>query len=84
VSANDEIERAFALSNAAVAHNHYAKPKDVEEDAVHETAHRQSVVEKRGQLGDGERCRHGGAQHGHVPSMRRVQQVRRGCSGRGN
>ena len=52
VSANDQVERAFALADAALADDQDAEPEDVHQHRVHHRALGQRVFEDGRQLGD--------------------------------
>src|SRR5204862_7188695 len=49
---NDQVERAFALADRALARDQHAKPQNVHEDRVEHRAFRKRVFENRRQLGD--------------------------------
>ena len=52
MSADDEVERALALADAALPHHEHAKAEDVEQHAVDHFADGEAILEQRGQLAD--------------------------------
>ena len=66
VAAHDEVERALALADAALADDQHAQPEDVHQHAVNHLAHGERVVEHAGELGDRQRRGDGGAQQRHL------------------
>ena len=57
MTADHEVERAFALADTALADDQHAETENVNEDAVNDFAVRETILEQRGQLAD---CRCGG------------------------
>ena len=68
--ADDEIERAFALADAALADQQHAEAEDVHEHGVHHRALGERVLEHRRQLRDRHRRRHGGFQQRQAGTFR--------------
>jgi hypothetical protein len=58
MAANDEVQRAFALADAALSHYEHAEPENVEQHAVNQLAHHEAVFEDRRELRDGGGCGH--------------------------
>src|SRR5438105_4095173 len=52
MAADDEIQGALALADAALPHDEYAQPENVEQDGVNDLTDRQRVLEDRGELGN--------------------------------
>jgi hypothetical protein len=77
VAAYDQIERALALADAAVAGNQHAEAQNVDEHAVHDLADGQRVLQQRTDLGDGDRCGDGGTDQRHMVALAGGQQFRR-------
>ena len=55
VAADDQVERALALADAALADQQHAEPEHVEQHAVHDRPLGERVLENRRELGDGSR-----------------------------
>ena len=51
MAADDEVERALALADAALADDQHAEPEDVHQDAVNDAARGQIGVEDRATAG---------------------------------
>ena len=52
MAAHDEVERAFALADAALPHHQHAEAEDVEEHAVDDLADGEAILEQRRELAD--------------------------------
>ena len=65
MAADDQIERALALADAAVSDDQDAQPENVHQHAVHHLANGERIVEERGDLGDRNRRCNSRAQHWH-------------------
>ena len=70
MAAHDQIERAFALPDAALADDEHAKAKDVEQHAVQQLADDEAVFEDGGDLRHGDRRRHQRPQHRQAAPFR--------------
>ena len=62
----DQVERALALADAALADQQHAQAEHVHQHAVDDLARGQVVLEDRGQLADRHRRRDAGAQQRHA------------------
>src|SRR5688572_27205803 len=69
MAAHDQVERAFTLTDAALADNQHAEAEDVDEDAVNDLAMREPILEHGGQLPDCRRRRHRRAQDWHIGAL---------------
>ena len=78
MAAPDQVERALALADAALADQQHAEAEDVEQHAVDDLADGQAVLEQGRELADGGRRRHRRADH------RQVRRVGRGDDVVGN
>ena len=76
MAAHDQIERALALADAAVADDQHAQAEDVHQHAVDDLAHGERIVEERADLGDRQRRGDGGAQQRHAGTARRPPAAR--------
>jgi hypothetical protein len=69
MAADDQVERAFALADAALADDQHAEAEDVDQHAVNDFAVREAILEHRGQLADRRRGRHRRPQNWHVGAL---------------
>jgi hypothetical protein len=77
VSADDEIEGALALADAALTDDQDAESENVHQHAMDHLANGQAVVEDGGDLRDRERRRHLRPEQRHVIPLGREQQLGR-------
>ena len=71
VAAGHQVERALALADAALPDQQHAQAEHVHEHAVHHLARGQVVLEDGGELADGHRRGHAGAQQRHARGVGR-------------
>ena len=84
MAAHDQIERALALPDAALADDQHAEPEDVHQHAVHDLAHGQRIVEQRRRscaMAIGVAT---ASQQRHADALRRRQQIRAGLPAAGD
>ena len=77
MAADDQIERALALADAALAGDQDAEPEDVHQHGVDDRALGERVFEDRAELGDGGRRRHGGLEQRQPRALGFGDQLRR-------
>ena len=65
-----EVQRAFALSDPALADDEDAEAENVEQHAMQQLAHDEAVLENGGDLRNGDRRRHQRAEHRKVAALR--------------
>ena len=53
MSADHQVEGAFALADSALPHDEHAQAQDVQEDAMHHLADGEAIFQQRRQLADG-------------------------------
>ena len=73
VAADDQIQRALALADAAVTNDQDTQAEDVEQDAVDDLARREAILENGGELADGGGGRHRRAQNGDLGALALLQ-----------
>ena len=69
MAADDQIQRAFALPDAALADDEDAEAENVEQHAMQQLANDEAVLENGGDFRDGDRRRHQRAQHRKVAAL---------------
>ena len=69
MAADDQIQRAFAFSDAALADDEDAEAENVEQHAMQQLASDEAVLEDGGDFRDGDRRRHQRAQHRKVAAL---------------
>jgi hypothetical protein len=84
VPADDEIERAFALADAALADEQHAQAEDVHQHGMHHRALGERILEHRRQLRDRHRRRHGRFQQRQARAFRFDDQLYRRLESAGN
>jgi hypothetical protein len=79
MAADNEIQRAFALADAALARNQHAQPEDVHQHGVQNGSLGERILENRAQLRDRGRRRRGGFQQRHARPLRLDHELHRRC-----
>ncbi len=69
MAADDQIECALALADAALADDQHAEPEDVHQNSVNHHAFGQRILEQRRQLGNGGRRCHCRFEHRQVGAL---------------
>src|SRR5471030_235127 len=76
VAADDQIERALALADAALAGNQHAEPQDVHQYRVNHRPFGERVLENRRKFGDGRRRGDRGLEERQPRALRLDEQLR--------
>ncbi len=84
MAADDEVERALALADAALPHHQDAEAEDVEEHAMDHAPHRQVGLEAHSHPRDRDRRRQRRLEHGDAGPVRLVDQLGRRREGIGD
>ena len=84
MAAHDQVQRAFALADAALADDQHAQPEHVHQHGMDHRAFGERVFQNRRELRDGHRRRHGRLQQRQPGALRLQDEFNRGVEAAGD